>query len=81
MHLMTKLLRHEYNVFTAENGKEGIAVLENEDIDLIVSDVMMPEMDGMEFCKYVKGKLEISHIPVILLTAKIRKRTGRKRMR
>ena len=70
LHLMTKLLRHEYNVFTAENGKEGIAVLENEDIDLIVSDVMMPEMDGMEFCKYVKGKLEISHIPVILLTAK-----------
>lgn len=70
LHLMTKLLRHEYNVFTAENGKEGIAVLENEDIELIVSDVMMPEMDGMEFCKYVKGKLEISHIPVILLTAK-----------
>ena len=70
LHLMTKLLRHEYNVFTAENGKEGIAVLENEDIDLIVSDVMMPEMDGMEFCKYVKGKLEISHIPVILLTAR-----------
>ena len=57
-------------MFAAENGKEGIAVLENEDIDLIVSDVMMPEMDGIEFCKYVKGNLEISHIPIILLTAK-----------
>lgn len=70
LQLMTRLLKREYNVFTAENGKEGIIVLENEDVDLIVSDVMMPEMDGIEFCKYVKGNLEISHIPVILLTAK-----------
>ena len=70
LQLMTRLLKREYNVFTAENGKEGISVLENEDIDLIVSDVMMPEMDGIEFCKYVKSNLEISHIPVILLTAK-----------
>ena len=70
LQLMTKLLNRDYNVFTAENGKEGITVLENEDIDLIVSDVMMPEMNGIEFCKYVKGHLEISHIPVILLTAK-----------
>ena len=37
---------------------------------MIVSDVMMPEMDGIEFCKYVKGHLEMSHIPMILLTAK-----------
>ena len=70
LNLMTKLLGREYNVFTAENGKEGIIVLENEDVDLIVSDIMMPEMDGIEFCKYVKGHLEISHIPDILLTAK-----------
>ena len=70
LNLMTKLLGREYNVFTAENGKEGIIVLENEDVDLIVADIMMPEMDGIEFCKYVKGHLEISHIPVILLTAK-----------
>ena len=70
LQLMVKLLSREYNVFKAENGKEGVTILENEDIDLIVSDVMMPEMDGIEFCKYVKGNLEISHIPVILLTAK-----------
>ena len=70
LHLMTKLLSREYDVFTAQNGKEGIAVLEKEDVDLIVSDVMMPEMDGIEFCKYVKGHLEMSHIPMILLTAK-----------
>ena len=67
LHLMTKLLRHEYNVFTAENGKEGIAVLENEDIDLIVSDVMMPEMDGLEACMKIR---EFSNVPIIMLTAK-----------
>ncbi len=70
LQLMMKLLGREYNVFTAADGKEGVVVVENEDIDLIVSDIMMPEMDGIEFCKYVKSKLEISHIPVILLTAK-----------
>ncbi|MFV0589739.1 response regulator, partial [Bacteroides reticulotermitis] len=70
LQLMIRLLSPDYNVCTAENGKEAIIILENEDIDLIVSDVMMPEMDGIEFCKYVKNNLEMSHIPVILLTAK-----------
>ncbi len=70
LQLMVRLLSREYNVFTAENGKEAVTIVENEDIGLIVSDIMMPEMDGIEFCRYVKSKLEISHIPVILLTAK-----------
>ncbi|MDL2291579.1 response regulator, partial [Bacteroides sp. OttesenSCG-928-F21] len=70
LQLMLQLLGREYNVLTAENGREGVVIIENEDIDLIVSDVMMPEMDGIEFCNYVKGKLEFSHIPLILLTAK-----------
>lgn len=70
LQLMVKLLSREYNVLKAENGKEGVIILENEDIHLIVTDVMMPEMNGIEFCRYVKGNLEISHIPVILLTAK-----------
>lgn len=70
LQLMVKLLGRDYRVLTAENGKEGVVIVENEDIDLIVSDIMMPEMDGIEFCKYVKTRLEISHIPVILLTAK-----------
>lgn len=70
LQLMVRLLGRDYNVFTAENGREGVVIVENEDIDLIVSDIMMPVMDGIDFCRYVKGKLEISHIPVILLTAK-----------
>lgn len=70
LQLMTKLLSREYNVVTAENGKKAVKLLEREDVDLIVSDVMMPEMDGIALCKYVKERLETSHIPVILLTAK-----------
>ena len=69
LQLMVRLLKREYNVHTAENGQEAVTVLDNEDIDLIVSDVMLPVMDGIEFCRYVKNKLELSHIPVILLTA------------
>jgi CheY-like chemotaxis protein len=70
LHLMVKLLEREYQVLTAGNGKDGITIIENEDVDLIVSDIMMPEMDGIEFCKHIKNELEYSHIPVILLTAK-----------
>jgi signal transduction histidine kinase/ligand-binding sensor domain-containing protein/DNA-binding response OmpR family regulator len=70
LQLMVKLLSKEYNIFTAKNGKEGIQILEAEYIDLTISDIMMPEMDGIEFCKYVKNNFEMSHVPVILLTAK-----------
>ena len=70
LELMTRLLRRDYNVLTAGNGKEAVTIMENEDVGLIVTDVMMPVMDGIELCKHVKNNLEISHIPVILLTAK-----------
>lgn len=70
LEIMQRLLVHDYKVETARNGKEALSVVENEDIDLIVSDVMMPEMDGMELTKKLKGDIETSHIPVILLTAK-----------
>jgi response regulator RpfG family c-di-GMP phosphodiesterase len=59
----SKLLNREYNIFTAKID------LENEFIDLTISDVMMPAMDGINFRKYVKNKFEIQHVPVILLTA------------
>lgn len=72
LHLMVRLLSPTYKVFTATTGKEGMAIIGQEDIDLIVSDIMMPEMDGIEFCKQMKGSLETSHIPIVLLTAKNR---------
>ncbi len=68
--LMVKLLGSDYTIHTATNGKEALEVVESEDIDLIVSDVMMPVMDGIEFCRSIKGNFDTSHIPLILLTAK-----------
>lgn len=68
--LMVKLLGAEYIIHTATNGKEALGVLEEEDIDLIVSDVMMPVMDGIELCRNIKANFDTSHIPLILLTAK-----------
>lgn len=68
--LMTQLLESDYNIYTAATGKEGVGIIESKDVDLIVSDVMMPVMDGLEFCRYVKEHFDTSHIPVILLTAK-----------
>lgn len=70
LNLMSRLLSYEYNIIDARNGREGLDIIENEDIDLVVSDVMMPEMNGIEFCKAVKSNFDICHIPVILLTAK-----------
>lgn len=60
-----------YRVYTANNGKEALEKLETNDAtDVIISDVMMPEMDGIEMCRHIKTNLTYSHIPIILLTAK-----------
>jgi len=65
------LLKPDYNVLIAESGEAGIDVTQNNLPDLILSDVMMPGMDGFEFCKKIKSDWRTSHIPVILLTAKV----------
>ncbi len=64
------ILSANYCLRTAENGKQALAIAREEELDLILSDIMMPEMDGLEFCKLIKSNFETSHIPVILLTAK-----------
>ncbi len=64
-----KFLDKYYNVAYATNGEEAISILKKRNIDLVISDVMMPQMDGFEFCSIVKARIETSHIPVILLTA------------
>ena len=63
--------RGEYNVLTASNGEVALERLEeNDNVDLVVSDVNMPKMDGLELCKRIKTDLKWSHIPVILLTGR-----------
>ena len=66
---LAESLSKEFNVFTAANGKAAVEKMGNRKIDLIISDVMMPVMDGCELCNYVKSAVEYSHIPVILMTA------------
>lgn len=59
-----------YEVVSATGGQEALMLLEHISPDIIISDVMMPEPDGFAFCRLVKSRMETSHIPVILLTAK-----------
>jgi signal transduction histidine kinase/ligand-binding sensor domain-containing protein/DNA-binding response OmpR family regulator len=63
-------INRDYKVVEAENGKEGLEIAKKQNFDLIVSDIMMPEMDGLELCEKIKTDLNTSHIPVILLTAR-----------
>lgn len=60
----------DYDVLEAENGEMAIEIANNHKVDLIVSDVMMPKMDGIELCHLIKNNILTSHIPVLLLTAK-----------
>ncbi|MDR0393908.1 MAG: response regulator [Tannerella sp.] len=59
-----------YEIADAENGKQALALLEKNRVDLIISDIMMPLMDGYELCDEVKSNIQYSHIPFILLTAR-----------
>ncbi|NIJ46474.1 signal transduction histidine kinase/ligand-binding sensor domain-containing protein/DNA-binding response OmpR family regulator [Wenyingzhuangia heitensis] len=65
-----EIFEHNYNIVEAENGKIGLEILKKTNPELVISDVMMPEMDGFELCENIKKNILTSHIPVILLTAK-----------
>lgn len=67
--LVAELLNTEYNIVTASNGKEGVRIAAKYVPDLIICDVMMPVMDGLECCRHIKNEVSTSHIPVLMLTA------------
>lgn len=63
-------LKPEYYILHASDGVEGLKIAESSVPDLIITDIMMPNMDGIEFCQKIKSNIKTSHIPVILLTAR-----------
>ncbi|MGN6493635.1 MAG: response regulator transcription factor [Agriterribacter sp.] len=67
---LERTLSSRYTILRAENGRRALELLEAEAVQLVVSDVMMDEMDGFELCRQIKSNFRHSHIPVILLTAK-----------
>lgn len=67
---LTHLLEGEYTVCQATDGRQALDIMRTTSVDIVVSDVMMAGMDGLELCREIKNNIDISHIPVILLTAK-----------
>ncbi len=67
---LERILSTRYTIFRSESARDALETLSIETIQLVISDVMMPEMDGFELCRTIKSNFEFSHIPVILLTAK-----------
>ncbi len=67
---ITLLLNNLYTIYTAKNGIEGLKIAKGKNIDFIISDVMMPKMDGFEFCKYIKNDIKTSHIPFVIISAR-----------
>ncbi len=67
---LKQLLQDRYHIYTAANGKDAIAVAQNKNIDIIISDIAMPIMDGFELCKHLKQNTKTSHIPVVIVSAR-----------
>ncbi|MEN9570211.1 MAG: hypothetical protein RL172_1442, partial [Bacteroidota bacterium] len=67
---LTEILAPQYRITEAINGKEALNKMQDQLPDIIISDIMMPVMDGISFCRLVKTSVETSHIPFIMLTAK-----------
>jgi CheY-like chemotaxis protein len=66
----TRLAAHGYDTITARDGEEGLALAIEHKPDLILLDIMMPKMDGIEVCRRLKGDPSLPFIPIILVTAK-----------
>ena len=70
--VLTQIFEQIYEVYTAADGQEGLERASSLQPQMIVSDIMMPVMSGLEMCEKLKSNLQTSHIPVVLLTARNR---------
>jgi signal transduction histidine kinase/DNA-binding response OmpR family regulator/ligand-binding sensor domain-containing protein len=70
-HFLVEQLSEKFNTLEAGNGEQGEKIALQQSPDLIVSDLMMPEVDGLEMCERLKNNIQTSHIPIILLTARL----------
>ena len=70
LEFLTEVLEDTYKLHLAHDGETAQTILDNQVVDLIISDIMMPGIDGFELCRLVKSKVEYCHIPIVLLTAK-----------
>ncbi len=72
LNLMRQTLSARYNVFTAKNGQQALNVISRKPLDIVVTDVMMPVMDGIELTRNIKSNPDTAGLPVVMLTAKTR---------
>jgi len=70
LEFLSEVFGENYQLHLARNGKDALNILDKHLIDLLISDIMMPGIDGFELCETIKSKVEYCHIPVILLTSK-----------
>jgi DNA-binding response OmpR family regulator len=70
LEFLTQVFGNTYKLHLALNGELAQEILDNEIVDLIISDIMMPGIDGFELCRLIKSNVEYCHIPIILLTSK-----------
>lgn len=66
---ITSTISDKYQIYEASNGEEALTVLSKIDINIVITDMMMPIMDGMELCRRIKNNIEFSHVPIIMLSA------------
>lgn len=70
LHVLSSVLKHDYKLFVANNSKRALNILENNTPDLILLDIMMPEVDGFKLAKIIKSSKEFEDIPIIFITAR-----------
>ena len=67
--ILKKKLQKYFHILTASSGKEALLLLKSQNVDIVISDIIMPEIDGYELCKTIKGNTNTKHVPVILITS------------